>query len=149
MQLASRAVLAESVYFVARSDGGGIIGAAEFRRQPGTLFLNYIAVDPDYRGRRVATALLSAGSGVTGSPSDRFALDVLCDNAPALRWYGRLGLGATASSEFIELAPPSDHDRRGLICIGPAASRPVSRSLRFLAIPACQRERQLLDRTDR
>src|ERR1019366_9975297 len=59
MQLGSRVPSAESAYFVAQSPGG-IIGAAELRRQPNGLFLNEIAVHHGYRGKGVGAMLLSA-----------------------------------------------------------------------------------------
>jgi len=58
MQLASASACAESAYFVARSFRG-IAGAAEMRKRPDGLFLNYIGVRLDCRGHGVGTALLS------------------------------------------------------------------------------------------
>jgi GNAT superfamily N-acetyltransferase len=105
MQLASAVLCVESAYFVARTSRG-IMGAAELRRRTDGLFLNYIGVDPDYRGQRVGTALLSGALKLIGSVSGKIGLDVLHENTGAIGWYSRLGFSITASAEFIEIAPP-------------------------------------------
>jgi GNAT superfamily N-acetyltransferase len=105
MQLASTAPCVESVYFVARTSRS-IMGAAELRRRTDGLFLNYIGVDPDYRGQGAGTALLSGALKLTGSGSGKIGLDVLHENTGAIRWYRRLGFSITAAAEFVEIAPP-------------------------------------------
>lgn len=109
MQVAPGLPNAESAYFVAQGPDG-IIGACELRRSPNVLILNYIAIDPSHRGQRVATALLSEALRMTGVSSGGMELDVLCDNAPALRWYGKLGFTTVSSAEFTELAAPGTAD---------------------------------------
>jgi GNAT superfamily N-acetyltransferase len=109
MQVASGVPNAESAYLVAQAPDG-ILGAAELRRRPNGLFLNYIAVHPGHRGQRVATALLSAAVTMAGVGSGQIALDVFHDNTPALQWYGSLGFKTGASAEFLELAPPGSAD---------------------------------------
>lgn len=109
MQLAYGVPAAESAYFVAQAPGG-IIGAAELRRQSNSLLLNYICVHPAYRGRRVGAILLSAAVGMSGMSSGQIELDVLHDNAGALHWYSRLGFVTRTSTEFLELGPPGGAD---------------------------------------
>jgi|ERR1039458_3029358 GNAT superfamily N-acetyltransferase len=109
MQLASGIPNAESAYFVAQTPGG-IVGAAELRRQPNSLFLNYIAVHPGHRGQRVGAILFSAAVGMSGVSSGQIGLDVLHDNVRALQWYSRLGFATRTSTDFLELAPPSGAD---------------------------------------
>jgi|ERR1700722_1164191 ribosomal protein S18 acetylase RimI-like enzyme len=106
MQLASGIPNAESAYFVAQARDG-IIGAAELRRHPKRLLLNYIAVHPNHRGERVGAILLSAAVEMSGVSSGQIGLDVLHDNDRVLHWYSRLGFASKTSTEFLELAPPS------------------------------------------
>src|SRR5580704_5646900 len=106
MQLTSGIPNAESAYFVAQT-ADGIIGAAELRRHPNRLLLNYIAVHPNHRGERVGPNLFSAAVGMLGVRSGQIGLDVLHDNVRALEWYSRLGFATTTSTEFLELSPPS------------------------------------------
>lgn len=109
MQLASGVPTAESAYFVAQAPGG-IIGAAELRRQSNRLLLNHIGVHPAYRGQRVGAILFSAAVGMSGVSSGQIELDVLHDNVRALQWYSRLGFATRTSTEFLELAPPGGAD---------------------------------------
>lgn len=92
----------ESAYFVAQSNSA-LIGAAELRRQPEGLLLNYIAVSADHRHQRVGPALLSCSIRMLGFYSGSIQLDVLDDNLPALGWYERIGFSRTGSSEFLEI----------------------------------------------
>src|ERR1035437_3055966 len=108
-QLASGIPSAESAYFVAQAPGG-IIGAAELRRQPNRLLLNYIGVHPGYRGQHAGTTLLSAAVGMSGVNSGQIELDVLDDNVRALQWYRRLGFTTRTSAEFLELATSDGAD---------------------------------------
>jgi len=105
MQLAPGIPPAESAYFVAQT-ADGIAGAAELRRRPDWLLLNYIAVRPSYRGQGIGAILFAAAVGMSGVRSGRIELDVLDHNVQALRWYGRLGFAATTSSDYLDLAPP-------------------------------------------
>jgi ribosomal protein S18 acetylase RimI-like enzyme len=109
MHLASGVPTAESAYFVAQAPGG-IIGAAELRRQSNGLLLNYIGVHPGYRGQRVGAILLSAAVGMSGVSSGQIGLDVLHDNVRALQWYSRLGFATRTSADFLDLAPPGGAD---------------------------------------
>ena len=96
---------AASAYFVAEI-GGAKAGAAEFRRQPNALLLNYIAVVPACRGRGVGATLLLCALKALGATSGRIELDVLEDNTRAMGWYRRLGFEAGAASDLLELRPP-------------------------------------------
>jgi ribosomal protein S18 acetylase RimI-like enzyme len=109
MQLASAVSTAESAYFVAQT-ANGIIGAAELRRQPDRLFLNYIAMDPSHRGQGVGAILLLAAVGMSGVSSGQIGLDVLHDNVRAQQWYCSLGFVTRTSTEFLEIAPPGGAD---------------------------------------
>jgi ribosomal protein S18 acetylase RimI-like enzyme len=109
MQLASAIPTAESAYFVAHTPDA-IVGAAELRRQPDRLLLNYIAVHPSHRGQSVGAILFSAAVEMLGVSSGQIGLDVLHDNVRALHWYSRLGFATGTSTEFLELAPPSGAD---------------------------------------
>lgn len=92
----------ESAYFVAHTVDA-VIGAAEFRRQPGGLLLNYIAVNTDHRHLAVGSTLLLSAIHMMGFSSGLIRLDVLEDNDAALRWYKKLGFIPTGSSEFLEI----------------------------------------------
>jgi len=79
-------------YKVART-AAGVVGAAEFRLQEHTLFLNYIAVDPGGQGQGIASRLLaSAVTEATGDGLVQLSLDVFITNARAATWYERLGM---------------------------------------------------------
>ena len=110
MQLASGVPGAESAYYVAQTSDG-IIGAAELRRQPNRLFLNYIAVHPNHRGHCVGAILFSAAVEMSGVSPGQIGLDVLHDNVRALQWYSRLGFATRTSTEFLDLASPSGADK--------------------------------------
>jgi len=105
MQLASGAPNAESAYFVAHTPDS-IVGAAEMRRQPGSLFLNYIAVHPGHRGQHVGATLLLGAVRMSGVSFGQIGLDVFHDNARALQWYSRLGFTTRTSADFLEVASP-------------------------------------------
>jgi len=110
LQLAPGGPPAGSVYFVARSRSC-TAGAAEFRRQSNQLFLNYIAVAPGCRGQHIGPNLFSAAIAMSGVTTGRIELDVLEENVQARHWYRRLGFATTASTEFLELAPPPCADQ--------------------------------------
>ncbi len=105
MRLAAPHSLAASKYFVAEC-AGAKTGAAELRRQPNALFLNYIAVLPAYRGRGVGAQLLLSALKALGVTSGRIELDVREDNPRAMGWYRRLGFEATEAKDFLDLRPP-------------------------------------------
>ena len=109
MQLTSGIPTVESAYFVAQAQGC-IIGAAEIRRQSNMLLLNYIGVNPEYRGQRVGAILFSAAVGLLGVSTGEIGLDVLHENTRALQWYTRLGFATRTCADFIELAPPGGTD---------------------------------------
>lgn len=109
MQLASGVPPAESAYFVAQAPGG-IIGAAELRRQSNRLRLNYIGVDAGYRGQRIGAILFSEALRMSGVSSGQIGLDVLHDNVRAVKWYRRLGFATRTSAEFVEVARPGGED---------------------------------------
>ena len=78
-------------YTVARSDGR-FAGAAEIRRIPAGLFLNYIAIMPAFRDRGFGSMLLrEALEQQDCSEQAKIVLDVLDHNVAARRWYERLG----------------------------------------------------------
>jgi GNAT superfamily N-acetyltransferase len=112
MQLAPVVPHAESAFYVAQA-AEHVVGAVEMRKQPESLFLNYIVVDPGHRGHGIGAVLLSTAVRMSGVCTGRIELDVLQDNARALSWYGRLGFATRASTDFVELAPPSrEQDER-------------------------------------
>ena len=108
MQIARAGEPADTVYFVAHA-AEAIAGAVEMRQQPDGCLLSYIAVDPEFRGQGIGSALLSTSIEMTGARGS-IALDVLRDNAGARQWYGRLGFTGDVSREFVELAPPGGPD---------------------------------------
>jgi ribosomal protein S18 acetylase RimI-like enzyme len=78
-------------YTMARCDGR-FAGAAEIRRIPEGLFLNYIAIMPAFRDRGFGTMLLREALGRHDSSEQAtIVLDVLDHNVAARRWYERLG----------------------------------------------------------
>lgn len=78
-------------YTIARC-AGRFAGAAEIRRIPEGLFLNYIAIMPEFRDRGFGTLLLHEALGQhDSSESAAIVLDVLDHNIAARRWYERLG----------------------------------------------------------
>jgi len=107
--IADSAYNPESAFFVAQL-ADEIVGAAELRRQPSRLFLNYIGVHPDHRGKGVGATLFSQAVSMSGVRSGQLELDVFQDNVRALRWYARLGFETRRSGEFVEIAPPCGAD---------------------------------------
>jgi GNAT superfamily N-acetyltransferase len=79
-------------YYVRAAWNGRFAGCAQMRGVNGRLFLNYIAVLPEMRGRGIGPHLLR--QSVLLSPlkkTDWIELDVLENNFGARRWYERLG----------------------------------------------------------
>jgi ribosomal protein S18 acetylase RimI-like enzyme len=110
MQLTSGVTPTESAYYVA-ANGVEIAAAAELRRRPEGLFLNYIAVDRAHRGHRVGTKLLATALSMCGDQCGAFGLDVLCANTTALNWYLRLGFKTTSVTAMVEVtASPGNRD---------------------------------------
>ncbi|HEY4260541.1 MAG TPA: GNAT family N-acetyltransferase, partial [Schlesneria sp.] len=90
-QIALQNVGGDVHYTIARCDGR-FAGAAEFRRIPEGLFLNYIAIMPAYRDRGLGSRLLREALDQHGtSEHAAIVLDVLDHNIAARRWYDRLG----------------------------------------------------------
>ncbi len=79
-----------------------VLGFAEFRRlDDGRALLSYIAVDPDRRGRGIASRMMSAYVTSLGRGQERLELDVFQDNVPALTLYERLGFEPVSESAWI------------------------------------------------
>lgn len=79
-----------------------VVGFAEFRRlDEGRALLSYIAVDPDGRGRGIASRLMSVYVTSLGRGQERLELDVFQDNVPALKLYERLGFEPVSESAWI------------------------------------------------
>lgn len=71
-----------------------MIGFYQLRpgREPDAAFLNYLGVSPAYRGGGLGSRLLKAAEEhATGAGFDRMQLDVLNENAGAIRFYERHG----------------------------------------------------------
>jgi|SRR5579884_4076431 len=105
----------DTAYLVAR-DGDRLAGCVELRRQPSGLFLNYVAVRPEYQaaglGRRLlAAAVWRAGAAASG----RMRLDVFEPNRRAAEWYQRLGFRDEALTEWWELPPPGPGPEEGFV----------------------------------
>jgi predicted N-acetyltransferase YhbS len=110
MQLECLIPSRESTYFVAEKPGDGVIAAVELRRRSNGLLLNYIAVRAHHRKQHLGGMLFSAAVAMSGMSSGQIALDVFHDNVLASQWYSRLGFQTSASTEFVELAPPCEAD---------------------------------------
>lgn len=103
--------LSGSLYLVAR-ERKVVIGAAEMRRSPNSLFLNNIAVCAKYRGKGTGAALLTAGIAVSDQKSGSIGLDSLEGNERVEEWYRQLGFVTQECTEFAEVCPPdqeADH----------------------------------------
>jgi ribosomal protein S18 acetylase RimI-like enzyme len=75
------------------------VGAADWRIQPGMLFLNGIAVAESARGKGLARRLMTDGLHMArrlGLP--RLGLDVVVDNHIAMSFYQRMGFVVTGES---------------------------------------------------
>ncbi len=91
--------------FVVFTEDDYVIGAAEFRRDLSSIFLNHIYVDKKYRGKGVGTRLLSEGLKLAcDHQQEQIELDVFSTNDSARHWYESLGL--TYSKEQIWLEIP-------------------------------------------
>jgi ribosomal protein S18 acetylase RimI-like enzyme len=101
LQIAQEDV-SSAVYFVADTPQG-VVAAAEWRRAPARLFLNYIAVHPHHQGSGVGALLWGESIRRSGVNSGAIALDVLDDNTRARSWYQRLGLRDRQASDFLEI----------------------------------------------
>lgn len=87
-------------YTMARCDDR-FVGAAEIRRTPEGLFLNYIAIMPAFRDRGFGSMLLrEALSQQNCSEQATILLDVLDHNIAARRWYERLGFCEERSTQW-------------------------------------------------
>ncbi|WP_394766718.1 GNAT family N-acetyltransferase [uncultured Paludibaculum sp.] len=92
--------------FVVAESGDGVVGAAEMKRRPGAIHLNYIAVRPDYRRRHLGRQLLGAAIRCSGESSGEIVLDVFDENASAVTWYTKLGFTVGSRSDLVELVAP-------------------------------------------
>ncbi|MBZ5639463.1 MAG: GNAT family N-acetyltransferase [Acidobacteriia bacterium] len=82
----------DTVFTVAETDGR-LAACVELRRRASDVFLNYIAVAGEARGRGVGTAVLRAAiEGWSVGGRCTFSLDVFEENSSAASWYERLGL---------------------------------------------------------
>ena len=83
---------ADTAYTVALQEDQ-VVGAVELRRSPAELFLNYISLLPQFRGRGLAGRILKGAIDSSMQEGQtRMVLDVSQDNSRALAWYKRLGL---------------------------------------------------------
>lgn len=82
-------VLMETDLFVGIRHEQALVAAVHLRRLPGSMHINYIAVDEAYRGGRLAERLIRDGLDRAGGLP--LSLDVDVDNAAALRLYARMG----------------------------------------------------------
>jgi GNAT superfamily N-acetyltransferase len=84
--------LDRGLVFIA-AEGGRIIGHAQFVETgvPDTIELKSLAVHEDYRGRGVATALVSAGEAYHASQARRLIVATAAADIGNLRFYQRIG----------------------------------------------------------
>lgn len=98
-QISARDAGADTVYSVAESDEGRVVGCVEMRVLSDRLYLNYISVADGFRAARLGTRLLDYAIRRDLREGHRLlALDVLEHNAPARRWYDGLGMAHEAST---------------------------------------------------
>jgi ribosomal protein S18 acetylase RimI-like enzyme len=91
----------DSVWAVAEA-AGRVVACVEMRVALQSVMLNYIAVEPEQRGRGVgADLLLFALDRCQPEARPLFMLDVLEHNAGPLNWYRRLGFEETACTAWL------------------------------------------------
>lgn len=79
-------------YFSVAEINGEFAAFVELRRLTNRLFLNYIAVKPDFQKHGLGNRVLSHGMSLTGTENyQEMALDVLGNNEIPRAWYERLG----------------------------------------------------------
>ena len=79
-------------HFAVAEINGEFAAFAELRRLTNRLFLNYIAVKPDFQKLGIGYRVLSRGISLTGTENcQEMALDVLENNDIPRTWYERLG----------------------------------------------------------
>jgi GNAT superfamily N-acetyltransferase len=76
-------------FLCARLDGQ-LVGCIDHSMKEGVLFINYVAVEPGYRRRRIGSLLLEAATRAA-EEARTLQLDVFMGNTPALTWYRSLG----------------------------------------------------------
>jgi ribosomal-protein-alanine N-acetyltransferase len=73
---------------------GRLVGYLVCSRYDTVWHLMNVAVDPDLRRRRIATALIQHLFELADRPSERYTLEVRTSNEAAIRLYERLGFTA-------------------------------------------------------
>ena len=116
------------VYYTVATSDGRVVGCTATRPLPDRLFLDYIGVGADYRGRGLGRALLGAAlcAGDTGEARD-LVLDVFDFNTAAQQWYQRLGFQTGESTSWWQAT------------LADAPPAPV-RLIGYAQAQACQRE---------
>jgi ribosomal protein S18 acetylase RimI-like enzyme len=90
-QIAVQEYGGEAFYTVAISDNR-VVGCLEMRRLQNSLFLNYIALLPEFRSLGLGGQLLINAIELAGTENHQvIKLDVLASNESAYNWYHRLG----------------------------------------------------------
>lgn len=94
------------IYIVIDLDQHELMGFAQLKVLPDTLFLNNIIIKPEYRGNNIALLLLKFMVQETVSQQnypETFSLDVFERNTPVVQWYLRLGMNITGHKYWYNL----------------------------------------------
>ena len=100
---------AERRYTVVEA-GGRVVGCTDVVLSADELFLSYVSLLPEARGRGVGSALLLEAVRTSEDGRTRMSLDVLEDNHPAIAWYDGLGFSPVSASEWWEVPLPGSGD---------------------------------------
>ena len=111
----------DELFLVGEADGGAIVGSAMVGYDGHRGWVNYLAVDPEHRGRGHARALMvEAERRLLALGCPKLNLQVRTGNDAALAFYARLGYSVDAATSLGKrLIPdgPEPHD--------PAADAPA------------------------
>ena len=99
----------ELCYWLVAETGGALAGYAGMQSVLDEGYIDNVAVDPDFRRRGVASALLEALIGEAGRRKLRFlSLEVRAGNAGAIALYASFGFESLGMRKGYYLKPPED-----------------------------------------
>lgn len=116
-QIAVQKYAGDTAYFVS-TVGDELVGCVELRRFPQLLWLNYIAVTPEWQRKGLARRLLaySIASFERSAPTE-MALDVFDFNQAASSWYRQLGFKAVRDYAWYEVSVPDLPNANGFAAL--------------------------------
>lgn len=97
--------LTDTTYLVAELEDK-VVGYIELKHLNDSLFLNYIAVDRDYKSHNIGKSMLKEAIRMCENPNDTsMVLDVFEFNNNAKSWYSKLGFQEESRSVWWSVVP--------------------------------------------